>query len=206
MALRVAFDPLLKLCMSFLVSLAHCCRSVKLAHYLVYTTFHIFNITQHLAGRLVTVNVCAVRPVLEPLDVLLVCFNLGGHRFVRVGTDRAAEWRILHYSQVVEDLSCLRWITRLGTMPVSCNFPWVDVIVCVVLDFAELHAATGPVSSEATGLNAGQLDPPLGLQLLRQCFCESFDSPLGRAVDGEGRHAYSISQLYLEIIQSCSPI
>ena len=165
-----------------------------------------FSLASYLTWCLVTVDISTVGPVLEPIHVLPVCVDLGGHGFVRISADSAAKWGILHHGQVIENLGCLRWIAGLCVVPALCVFFWIDVVVRIVLDFAELHAATRPVSPEAARLDACQLDAPLGLQLLRQGFCESFYCPLGSAVDGERGYTYFVSLFYLSPNKSDSPI
>ena len=51
------------------------------------------------------------------------------------------------------------------------------------------HGAAGPVGSEAAGLDEGELDAPLGLDLLLDGLGEALDRPLGRVVHAEELHA-----------------
>src|SRR5689334_17834561 len=94
------------------------------------------------AGSLVSIDICAVCPFLKLVHGLLRCLHLAVHSLERIRADSTAERRILHDSQIVEDLGGLRWVTGLGVMPVLCVLLRVDVVVSVVLDFAEFHAAT----------------------------------------------------------------
>lgn len=54
--------------------------------------------------------------------------------------------------------------------------------------FRERHGTAGPVGPEPAGLDARELDIPLGLDLVAESLGEALDGPLRRAVDAEERH------------------
>jgi hypothetical protein len=57
-----------------------------------------------LTGRLVSLHVGAVAPLLELLDALAVCFQLLVHEAVGISADNAPNRRVVHDCQVVENL------------------------------------------------------------------------------------------------------
>ncbi len=53
----------------------------------------------------------------------------------------------------------------------------------------KVHTPARPIGAKSAGLHTRKLDPPLGLDLLRDRFREALDGPLRGAVDGEHGHA-----------------
>jgi hypothetical protein len=53
------------------------------------------------------------------------------------------------------------------------------------MSLGEIHASTGPISTESAGLDAGELDVPFWLDLMADGLGEALDCPFAGAVEGE---------------------
>lgn len=79
-------------------------------------------------------------------------------------------------------------VSGLRAVPLAHSLLRVQVVICLLLLLAKLHAASGPVCSESTRLNASELDTPLWLHLFADSLREALDGPLAGTVDAEQRN------------------
>lgn len=82
----------------------------------------------------------------------------------------------------------LRRVSGLRAVSLAHSLLRIQMIICLLLLLAKLHAASGPVCSESTRLNASELDAPLWLHLFANSLREALDGPLAGTVDAEQRN------------------
>lgn len=122
------------------------------------------------------------------VNVLAIRVELAVDSFERIGANNTTNRWVLHDSKLIECLATLGRVTSLLAIALAHRLLSIDVVVGLTLLLAEVHAATSPVGSKSTGLNAGELDSPLWLDLVREGLGEAFYGPLGGAVDAEHGH------------------
>jgi hypothetical protein len=116
-----------------------------------------------LAWCFVAIDIGAVAPLLKVLDAVLVRIQLLVDVGIGICAYDTSHGRVVHDSQIVEDLDSLGRVASLGSVAFSHCLPSIHMIVRGVIDFAKVHRPTSPVSAEATGFNACEFDAPFWL-------------------------------------------
>lgn len=76
-------------------------------------------------------------------------------------------------------------VSGLRAVSLAHSLLRIQMIIRLLLLLAKLHAASSPVCSESTRLNASELDAPLWLHLFANGLREALDGPLTGTVDAE---------------------